>query len=233
MTASAEDVGMLLKFIPTDQLKSQQKAKIRGNDTWSTYRLLREPKDVDELECYDLEKAIWRDNGTLTYIRQSSISMPPDLHASEKYLSFDLSSSISCIVVGKTDKSIAETVAYFWNLKYSQKYGPHLKIDSLNKFNFSAIEPNHLTQFFKRNSNGTTSFCGITLSVAQSVALATMADPIDLILRYPVHFEDAGRAFVNALESRRSSFGTLALRFYALMKTSSSVFFRFQQLKNY
>lgn len=210
-----QQTDLLLGLIPTDQLEPHQKAKYRKNNTWPTHRLLREPKDIDEFISYRPGVAIWRDNGTLSYLTPSGRG--PTVNQTQKNLRLGLGIHIACTIVGNTDEAIVETAEYFWNLKSRDAGDSHVQLAigaSNSEFDFSMIQPDLLARVLDIDPKGTMKFSDVTLSRAQSVTLATRPYPVDFLWLNSLRFEDNGNAFVDALQSRQSSFGKLELNGY-------------------
>ncbi len=209
---------LLLGLVPTDQLQPHQKAKWRQNTTWPTYRLLRLPNNVQEFQSYKPGVAIWRDNGTLTYV--SSRGKEPTLDQTKKILRLALCFGIMCTIVGECEQAIVETADLFWNLPCTDA-GESLTsrhhvlaiavCNNSSEFNCTMIQPQQLARALQMDPKSPMQLSGLTLNTTQSVALATRPDPVNLVLLNSIRFEDGGSAFVNALQSRTSSFGTLRL----------------------
>jgi hypothetical protein len=75
-------------------------------------------------------------------------------------------------------------------------------------FEFLSIGSHFFTRFFEIDSTRKRKLQFLTLSVEQSVVLATRSHPIDLSLRNGT-IQDGGTAFVDHLLSRESTFGSL------------------------
>ncbi len=208
MSSTTHD--FLLGLIPTDELMPHQIAKFSARDTWPTYMLLRKPKDVNELKKYKPGVAIWRDNGTLAYV--SSNGRGPALDQTKKNLRLGLGFQVVCTIVGETDEAIAETAELFWNFGYLGDKRRKVSIESSNsQFNFNLFPLERFAGLLGIESKSRMHLNGWTLSATQSVALATRPYPVELVLLESMSFEDGGIAFVDALQSRQSSFGTLHL----------------------
>lgn len=199
MSTNQQDVR--LGLIPTDQLKPHQKARYRKGTPWNTYRLLREPRDVNEFESYRPGVAIWRDNGTLVYVLSTGDG--PLLNDKTKHLSVGLCARITCTIVGQSDQAIVETVEYLCSLPYAGETRRRLAMGTSNRqFQCNLIRPQLLAKILEMDPHSPLQLSGLTLSTTQSVVLATMPGPVKLILLNSIRFEDGGTAFIDALESR-------------------------------
>jgi hypothetical protein len=83
--------------------------------------LLKDPADLDDLSKYDFNLAIWRDNGTLTYVSPNSARQDSPC-LGERYLSlhFEDHGLNVLYIVGRTKEVMKETAAYFMSKK---RYG--------------------------------------------------------------------------------------------------------------
>ena len=112
------------------------------------YKMLREPTHLNEFDWYKLRSfAIWRKNGTVICISRKRLTRYP-----EKHVYFELHQvfiyDLHCVIYGKTDAAIAETVAFFWSLQHtgsdeSRPDNPVLVIKGTYQFDFGAhsVEP--------------------------------------------------------------------------------------------
>lgn len=226
----------LLEYIPRDRLTADQVGSWQYGEVWRTFKLLREISDMNEISLRDmldeadvsddyvedeffgdptdfvddedLGAAIWCDNGTMTYINK----FPSDNYQkSGPSLVFhdDVTEGIECTITGENDDAIAETAAFFWRLKWPERW---MQIDNSNsKFNFRAVRPEQFIQMFDSHPNRHIHFRYVCMSVDQAIALAARHYPIHLTIEEKVAFEDEGTAFVDALQNRQSSFGCLYL----------------------
>ena len=211
----------ILELIPNDQLSFEQKAFIpsKYSDHLPFYRFRREPSSLLDIDWEKhAELTIWRDNKTLI-----CISKEPRSQFDERYLFFtifDEDKALECATYGKDDASIAETVTFFCSLEHPDainalsEIGRYEALQSERDFDFSALQPEQLAQILDSNPTRSADFRKGILSEAQSIILATRSYPLELELttsyvRGGVSFVDQGSSFVDALESRQSSFGSL------------------------
>lgn len=112
-------------------------------------------------------------------------------------------------IVGKNDEAIAETAAFFMGLKQSAEGNPLLHIcGSGNRFDFRSAGSQCLSHMLDVAPSREVEFNNIILSAEQCTVLATRSYPTQFCF-WGCTFEDGGTAFVDALESRESSFGEL------------------------
>ena len=67
------DLSMLLGIIPSSELKPEQVARWRTAGEAPTCTLLRKPLNLQELNKHNYCFAIWRENGTLTYVTPEGV----------------------------------------------------------------------------------------------------------------------------------------------------------------
>lgn len=122
-------------------------------------------------------------------------------------------------IYGRGDAAIAETAAWFWSLKREGKNRSlQIGCSDLEKkqyFDVAALRPEQLAAILDANPHIELR-CG-TWSAEQSVILATRPYPLNVTLVEKFHqmggfrFQDEGSAFVDALQSRQKSFGSLEI----------------------
>ncbi|GAX17681.1 hypothetical protein FisN_10Lu403 [Fistulifera solaris] len=206
----------MLELIPADQLSEEQKAfrpyPSPFGVTLPIYRCLREP---DWQQLLDDNICIWRDNGTFLCLSEIAKRV-----FQERHVCFRLAKQVG-VIYGKTDEAIAETAAWFWTLQHSDNQKRLvIEIDDCRdefRFNSAALRPEELVSILDANRQLSLR-CG-TWTAEQSVVLATRPYSMTLKLDDDSCFQDKGAAFVEALERRKSSFGSLHM-------SSTSSFFR-------
>ena len=221
----------LFELLPNERLSSQQKAFRPAMMVafLPMYQLLREPNDLGEINWDKNDDfCIWREkNGTLICIG--------DYHYSafgKRYLSFtitlveeedeeeeedDIIRRMNVAILGENDAAIAETVTWFWSFQLGTRLyigGSEVSKPELD-FDFAALSPKQLAHILNSNPTRCIFFEKLTLTAEQSVILATRPYPMNLELtkkgRGGFEFNDNGTAFVDALEKRHSSFGSLCM----------------------
>ncbi|GAX16394.1 hypothetical protein FisN_10Hh375 [Fistulifera solaris] len=199
----------LLQHIPKDQLSSQLKAVLPENVPF--YMLLREPASLTEFHC-NQPLAIWRENGTLLVWNCDEKN---DECFRGRHLHFRLKgfAEIDCAIYGEHDTAIAETFTYFTSLPHpadtTKKAVLQCYCDVNSRFDFVALQPEQLTRILDSNPTRRIELTA-AISAEQAHVLATRPYPLDLMLvGYDFAFLDRGTAFVEALEHRESSFGSL------------------------
>jgi hypothetical protein len=207
----------MLELIPADQLSEEQTAFRPYPSPFGVslpiYRCLREPTCEDWQQHTNI--CIWRDNGTFLCLSDNANRVFQERHVCFRR------SKAEGVIYGKTDEAIAATAAWFWTLQHADKSN-RLVIevdDCRNEFRFdcTALRPEQLASILDANRELSLR-CG-TWTAEQSVVLATRPYLMTLKLDDDSCFQDKGAAFVEALERRQSSFGSLHM-------SSTSSFFR-------
>jgi hypothetical protein len=205
---SKQNKTSLMELIPRSQLVPQQIA-VRKGEELPTYKLLRTPKTLDEMNS---DTAIWMENGTLVIV--GGFFMPSGATTQfSKYL--ELRSFVTIEIFGDADDAIVDTAVYFGSLRTSRKEEvKDLSIKYSKEIDFDAARSERLAALFQPASQMKITF----LSKADkflSAVLATRPYPIDL--KFETSPFDAG-AFFEHLESRTTSFGSLSLGYLELSK---------------
>ena len=132
---------------------------------------------------------------------------------------------LNCTIYGETDASIAVTATFFWPFKHSGgEYETRLAIheyemEPMFHFDFSALQAEQFASVLDSNPTRQLDLQAGQWNAEQSWILATRPYPLNLRLSQPCigldsfDFEDNGTAFVKALETRESSFGSFAMEF--------------------
>ncbi len=125
------------------------------------------------------------------------------------------------VIYGKTDAAIAETATFFWSLRLDDE-----KLSQLNVFNhstgeltfdFAILPVEQLAKLLDSNPTRSFSIQEGVWTPEQSIVLATRPYPIKLSVsksrrsNNSFRFQDGGSSFVDALQRRQSSFGTLEI----------------------
>ena len=125
---------------------------------------------------------------------------------------------LSCAIYGKNDAAIAATATIFWSLEHSGEGNPQaaLKIHTVFRFDFAVFSAVQLTRILDSNPSRKLSCQPCLWSAEQSVILATRPCPLNVELYVvwraaKLAFGDGGTAFVDALQTRQSSFGSLSI----------------------
>ena len=122
-------------------------------------------------------------------------------------------------IFGSNDTAIAETATFFWSLKHpgeNSRLKIKKKLDD-EDFDFGAFQSERIARFLDASPTRALEIQARNWSREQSIVLATQPYPFKLKL--PKHlcfgegfgFDDDGSAFVDALEGRQSSFGSLVV----------------------
>lgn len=209
----------VLERIPQEQLTARQTALLpiqMGGVFIPIYRFLRDPTHLEELDWKSFEKLyIWRENQTVICLSNHTLASYPLRHVSfvlyhnQQYL-------FKGAIYGLSDDTIAETVTFFWSIPC----GTESRIDwghtGLFGFSITNLRNEQLTRILDANPRRLWEISSGRWSAEQTVLFANRpgllnvrwtSSPMDL------SFEDHCTAFVNALEQRQSSFGSLGLTF--------------------
>jgi hypothetical protein len=208
MPNNGQDPSGLLQVIPSSERTPEQVVRWHAGRESATYHLLRKPATLDELTTYGLPLAVWRDNNSLTYIYPDSSKAHHPCN-DEVFLKLtDYGDGPHLDIFGATDSAIAETGAFFLEL-IKPKDNHSLHIGCCNRhFDFRPARSHCLTRLVGKDSPRHIVFHHLTLSAEQSVVLSTQSHPTKLSF-WTCKFEDGGRAFVDGLQNRNSSFGSL------------------------
>ena len=131
---------------------------------------------------------------------------------------------LQCIINGKTDAAIAETATFFWSLQHAKKIDPPhadygISIDGAGNFDVGALQAEQLTRILEANPSRRFELSTGIWNAEQAWALAACSSSINmryvwrsrLKMNVRFAFQDGGTAFVDALQTRLSSFGTLCM----------------------
>ena len=210
--------GPLLELLRRDRLSPRQKA-LRPEEFLKSlpmYKFLREPSLLDEFDWKRLRRiAIWRENGSVIFISHQYFKPFWD-----RFAYFELRNignyALNCAIYGEIDVLIAETLTFFLSLKHPAgvgKLGPVLYFGSCNDrrstFNVASLQADQLAQILDSNSTRQVDL-GSFVNEKQSEVLASRPYALNLkLVGHNFAFLDYGAAFVDALEKRESSFGSL------------------------
>jgi hypothetical protein len=200
----------LLQRLPKDQLSRGQKTLLpKKSATIPVYMLLREPTALDE-HNWNQKSAIWRENGTM-FVWNCDEDENDETYRGRN-LNFSLKgfAEVDCAIYGKNDAAIAETFTYFGSLPHSaDKAVLQCYCDVNSHFEFIALQPEQLTRILDSNPTRRIEVSA-AISAEQAQIMATRPYPLDLMLvGHDFAFLDQGTAFVEGLENRESSFGSL------------------------
>ena len=223
MSNESQISGELFQEIDSALRTPEQVPLWRDGQRTPTFKLLRNPVNLQELNQCDKSIAIWRDNGTLTHVKPSNSEVLPDENQRGLALGFrdNDKSKLMLYITGGTDEAIADTLDFFVNVQGQEVTGERSRFLTENclvlgtsfvlgtnadhGFDFRRVQC--LPRIFEVASR-LVGFLQVTLNAEQAVVLATMPYSIEVHLGR-CHFEDSGTAFVDALESRKSSFRKL------------------------
>jgi hypothetical protein len=229
----------MLEIIPVDELSPEQAAfrpmYFLDPNSLFFYRMRQEPHSLHDIdwELYHSKNiTIWRDNGTLISVGPSAHLLYEERNVCFEILSSDIQKTLKCAIYGKCDATIAETATFFWSLQHTRDRDPRLAVGTFQSFNpehlfdFSAFQPEQLVSIMDANPKRVLALHNGIWSAEQAETLATRPYPINLKFvtlrekkltfadgRRNFAFKDDGRAFVEALEKRQSSFGSLSLSY--------------------
>jgi hypothetical protein len=225
----------LLQLIPIEHLSLEQKSfrpteKKDGNDL-PMYKMIRELTHLNDLDWKSYSKvAIWRDNNTPSFVfaKMNTMSLCVCSLKSRMFaLRFgSVTIDFSVRSTEKRKRVSRKTVVFLWSLKESKETKVYLeawtfKDDNGQRhgFDFAALQPNQLAQVLDANPQREFELYTGTWSPELSVILATRPQPVNLHFvknhkcNEGFRFTDEGTAFINALEDRKSSFGSLSISY--------------------
>ncbi len=202
------DTSPLMEKIPSDLLAPEQVARWHHAGERSTYRFLRNPLDLKELNKQKRCFAVWSDNGTLTYVvPRNSYDLAENYHLSLHY-----DDGPTLYIFGLLQDAVARTAEFFLGLEKKKRADSEFSIEGrgTSALNFRALSSMCFTQLFTAAPKRSIRLENIRLSIQQATILASRPHPISLRLEY-CEFEDGGVAFIETLENRKTSFGSLFL----------------------
>jgi hypothetical protein len=230
MSSVKQNEIFLLGVIPSSARTPEQVAHWEKEGEAATYKLQRDPVNLEEFTQYNHRVVIWHENDTLTYISPEDKYAYPVI-GTRRYLELVTCDQMFAFnIVGKTDAAVVETAEYFLSLNNSPEGTSKLFInDSSRNFRLRTMsfpcfkrmlemDPRHDLEFelmtFSAERTQDSApwldlhFQYLTFSVEQSVLLATCATSLRLV---SCSFEDKGSAFIGALENRNSSVDRLRM----------------------
>ncbi|GAX13707.1 hypothetical protein FisN_2HuN26 [Fistulifera solaris] len=214
----------LLELISVEEMSPMQRelhAHI-SKDNMFMYRLLRKPTYLDEFNFQKYNHfAIWLDNETMITVTFEKFTLYRMSHI--PYTIRIGKSKLHGAIYGRTAADIAETATFFWSLKCLKESDTGLAIDR-NEFirfiNIAAIlQPDQLAHIMDANPTRHFAFRTGRWNAEMSTVLATRPYPVHLELTQSYcgpglrEFPDGGTAFVEALEKRQFTFGSLSICF--------------------
>ncbi|GAX16100.1 hypothetical protein FisN_20Hu223 [Fistulifera solaris] len=215
----------VLKRIPEEELTARQRKFIEAGTAqcFTHYELRRDLNRLDEIDWEKYCKiAIWRKNDTVTF---TNIEIHTSWRSYQKCVLFyikDANYSWNGAIFGETDYAVAETATVFWSMKQENDATSFLCIfdnpseDGIRcRFDFAALRPEQLAQILDSNPTRALTLSTGEWTPEQSAILASRPYPFTLKLHARFDFTDSGTEFVNALEKRHSSFGSLRIDFIA------------------
>ena len=173
---------------------------------------LRDPINLNEFKKHGHTIAIWRENDdTLTYMYPHDIHSHPETPEGTLRLGFSGNGPV-LYIVGRTDKAIAQTAAFFMSLDSPDNRTSSdcsVKVSAIDSLlDFIAAGSLCLQRIFEVEPSREVWSHNVELSAEQSAVLATRLHRTSLTF-HDCRFKDGGTAFVDALRGRNSSFGPL------------------------
>ncbi len=193
------------------------------------YRLLREPTSLDDIDWKKYRQiVIWRDNATIICICKYAFAQYHEKNVCFKIKGLAGGRTLEGAIYGKDDTKIAETATFFWSLEHPGSSKACLEtcvygFDDERRFDFdfAALTADQLAKILDANPNRRFHFATGTWRPEISSVLATRPYCLNLTLTKSgtdaggFTFTDEGSAFVNALEQRQSTFGSLYFKFHS------------------
>ena len=231
----------LLKFVSIGKQSAEQKQFRYVKAKGYLHKLTRDPAHLDEFDWQQMRGylAMWRKNGTILCVSQFMVRRGPDKHV---HFTLDCGGITYLFeIYGQSNAAIAETATFFWSLQPSGNVSDPpdagtLAITSVSGLDVSALSAKQLARILDSNPIRSISFLTGTWNAAQSVVLATRPYPFKITVastpRGTFAFTDGGKAFVDALQTRKSSFGSLRMDFPDRMPLSHANLQRLFELED-
>jgi hypothetical protein len=204
MIETDQNGSLLLERIPSSQQKLHQIVTRENGDSWPTYRFLRAPSTIHELEPYDNNQGtfIAMDNGTLAFLSDRDFSPNPIVKC-RKYVSLSLLDFL-IEIYGDSDAAVVEMAVFFGTLQTSESVS-QLVIRYCDNMNFRVTRSKRFALAFHAFSPKEIILADCLVSPALSKALATRPYVMNLVL------DSSGIDFpVEGLRSRTTIFGSLS-----------------------
>ncbi|GAX20793.1 hypothetical protein FisN_7Hu105 [Fistulifera solaris] len=226
-----EMIESFLVLIPEEQLTFQQK-QCRGHwrreASLPIYKMTREPKSLEDFEWESYRDiAIWLKDGLFILLckpenhRYFSWKISFTIHVGK----YQLSGAI-CSIYGEALDAVETFLDFYAPYQHCQASKVRFEIDwehleaNDGDFDFAEhLDPEEIAFLLDASSKQQIKFAAGEWDAEQSVVLATRPYALDLKLAVSspnwiyFTFQDGGTAFVEALEKRQSSFGSLCLEY--------------------
>ncbi|GAX17710.1 hypothetical protein FisN_10Lu428 [Fistulifera solaris] len=190
------------------------------------YTILREPDHLSEIyEGQNDFLSILCDNETIICLKRGlALYLTPK----KRCISFHIYNGDTLLydaIYGKEDAAVAETATWLWSLKVPKDVKTALHVNSVavysgmeesREFDFAAIGPEQLIRILESNPTRMLQLQVATWTSEQARILATRPFPLKLTINYEHMYmseedKDDGTIFIDALEQRQSTFGSLLL----------------------
>ncbi|GAX22401.1 hypothetical protein FisN_14Hu014 [Fistulifera solaris] len=199
----------LFEVIPSFLRKPEHVARWKNSRESATFRFLRKPVNLEEINKYRHPLAIWRENNTFTYIRTEGYYDTPKDERGSLSLEFYGYHFLKLWITGERKHAITETATFFMSLAEKKEERKLLVIPSnRNDFDFRSARSQFFKRFFEIDPTRELHLEHMILSIEQSVFLTTRSHSVKLSL-WSCTVQDGCTAFVDHLLSRESSFGSL------------------------
>ncbi|GAX17706.1 hypothetical protein FisN_10Lu425 [Fistulifera solaris] len=194
------------------------------------YRFRREPKRLDEIDWRKYDTiSIWRENETLICVSTCAFDKyyaPNICFTLENVGSYTL----QCAIYRRKYENLRDTATFFWSLQHPPGVNAELRVGlygKASKYDATDLHTDQLVQVVDSNPTRCLNLQSGCLCEHPSVGLASRPQPLNLKFTTSFgqttvwgdrsnpgfRFYDKGTAFVNALEQRQSSFGSLSFDF--------------------
>lgn len=193
-----------------------------GDSNVPVFVYARAPRTLEDIdwEKYKYRSiGIWRSkNDTLLCVSQGTFRRFREKKRCILFSMHHHSGELSCAIYGETDTEIAETATYFWSLEHPEHARGSLRVDhglrNYSHFDFAVFTAEQFTRILDANSNRRLELCVGSWTSEQALILATRPYCMNLRLGKVTSLgsvKDDGTDFLNALEKRLSSFGSLEI----------------------
>jgi hypothetical protein len=210
--------SLLLGVIPPSEVESHQRVVTEHGYKLPTHKFHRAPSTINELAKYQKETVVSMTNGTLLLFEFRNIFEPrlslPIVTYSKYFLMyflFDGGTKVPLQIFGDADEQILETAVYFASLRVSgdKKLGHQILIRFHDSVSFTSSHEGQLSLLFDSLSTRNISFFHSRLSSILSAVITSRPYRLKLTLcsSSSVDYD----AFLENLQGRRTSFGSLSL----------------------
>jgi hypothetical protein len=172
----------LLECIPSYERTPEQVAYWHDGSSPETYKLLQDPKNLQELREHARDEpiAVWTANNILIYVATQDIENSPVDNRSSLCILFH-GAGILLQIVGRTRETVIDATMFFLNMEEPSEVNdswPEINAHSVHSFDFSSMGAHGVERLFEISPKRHVKLEALLLSVEQSIVLATRSQPI-------------------------------------------------------